>query len=238
MVFRAKFRDGLKQLFDQGQLQCPASQPRLSNPVVFASWLRHLCRRQWIVYTKRPFGGPQSVLAYLCRYTHRVAITNSRIEALDIHDGTVTFRYKDYAHESRIRSMTLQQQEFLRRFCLHILPARFVKIRHFGILSNPLVHLTTQSPHSPAGLRSCSAPREPLSAVLSTLRHQPDTDAFSCRVVERRGLSGSVQWQCICIGSGDVPFFSHTFGPNQCRYTTKHYVARNIIQDHRFGNPT
>jgi len=136
LVFRAKFRDGLKQLFDQGELQFPASQPRLSNPVVFASWLRHLCRHQWIVYTKRPFGGPQAVLAYLCRYTHRVAITNSRIEALDIHDGTVTFRYKDYAHESRIRSMTLPQQEFLRRFCLHILPPRFVKIRHFGILSN------------------------------------------------------------------------------------------------------
>src|SRR5947207_12204879 len=136
VVFRAKFRDGLKQLFDQSQLRCPNSQPRLSDPVGFASWLRRLCRHKWVVYTKRPFAGPQAVLAYLCRYTHRVAITNSRIEALDLHHRTVTFRYKDYAHESRIRSMTLPQEEFLRRFCLHILPPRFVKIRHFGMLSN------------------------------------------------------------------------------------------------------
>ena len=136
LVFRAKFRDGLKQLFAQSKLQFPSSEPRLSDPVVFASWLRRLCGHKWVVYTKRPFGGPQAVLAYLCRYTHRVAITNSRIEALDLHNGTVTFRYKDYAHESRIRSMTLPLQEFLRRFCLHILPPRFVKIRHFGILSN------------------------------------------------------------------------------------------------------
>jgi hypothetical protein len=136
LVFRAKFRDGLQQLFDQSQLRFPSSEPRLSDPIVFASWLRRLCRHKWVVYTKRPFAGPQAVLAYLCRYTHRVAITNNRIEAWDLHNGTVTFRYKDYAHESRIRSMTLPLEEFLRRFCLHILPPRFVKIRHFGILSN------------------------------------------------------------------------------------------------------
>jgi len=136
VVFRAKFRDGLQQLFDDGQLQFPSSEPRLSDPVVFARWLRRLCRHQWVVYTKRPFAGPQAVLAYLCRYTHRVAITNSRLEALDGQNGTVTFRYKDYAHQSQIRSMTLPLAEFLRRFCLHILPRRFVKIRHYGLLSN------------------------------------------------------------------------------------------------------
>src|SRR5437879_973092 len=76
LVFRAKFRDGLKQLFAQSKLQFPSSEPRLSDPVVFASWLRRLCGHKWVVYTKRPFGGPQAVLAYLCRYTHRVAITN------------------------------------------------------------------------------------------------------------------------------------------------------------------
>lgn len=76
------------------------------------------------------------MLAYLCRYTHRVAITNSRLEALDLQAGTISFRYKDYARGGQIRSMTLVRQEFLRRFCLHILPPRFVKIRHFGILSN------------------------------------------------------------------------------------------------------
>jgi hypothetical protein len=136
VVFRAKFRDGLQQLFDDGQLQIPSADPRLSDPVVFARWLRRLCRHKWVVYTKRPFAGPQAVLAYLCRYTHRVAITNSRLETLDSQNGTVTFRYKDYAHQSQIRSMTLPLPEFLRRFCLHILPLRFVKIRHYGLLSN------------------------------------------------------------------------------------------------------
>jgi hypothetical protein len=136
VVFRAKFRDGLQRLFDKGQVQFPRSETRLSDSLVFARWLRRLCRHKWVVYTKRPFAGPQAVLAYLCRYTHRVAITNSRLEAMDLQKGTVTFRYKDYAHGSEIRSMPLSMEEFLRRFCLHILPLRFVKIRHFGILSN------------------------------------------------------------------------------------------------------
>jgi len=136
VVFRAKFRDGLQQLFDAGQLQFPRTGPRLAEPMVFAHWRRRLCRPKWVVYTKRPFAGPQAVLAYLCRYTHRVAITNSRLQALDLQDGTVTFGYKDYAHESQRRSMSLSLAEFLRRFCLHILPLRFVKIRHYGLLAN------------------------------------------------------------------------------------------------------
>jgi len=136
LVFRAKFRDGLQRLFDQGQLQFPSSEPRLCQPAVFARWLRRLCHPQWNVYAKRPFAGPQAVLGYLCRYTHRVAITNSRLQALDLQKGTVTFSYKDYAHADQIRSMTLSLTEFLRRFCLHILPSRFVKIRHYGLLSN------------------------------------------------------------------------------------------------------
>lgn len=136
VVFRAKFRDGLQQLFDAGQLQFPRTGPRLAEPMVFAHWRRRLCRPKGVVYAKRPFAGPQAVLAYLCRYTHRVAITNSRLQALDLQDGTVTFGYKDYAHESQRRSMSLSLAEFLRRFCLHILPLRFVKIRHYGLLAN------------------------------------------------------------------------------------------------------
>jgi len=136
LVFRAKFRDGLQQLFDGGQLQFPSTQARLSEPEGFARWLRRLCRPKWVVYTKRPFAGPQTVLAYLCRYTHRVAITNSRLETLDRQRGAVTFSYKAYSHGSQIRSMTVSLPEFLRRFCLHILPSRFVKIRHYGLLAN------------------------------------------------------------------------------------------------------
>ncbi|MCU0279778.1 MAG: IS91 family transposase [Candidatus Nanopelagicales bacterium] len=136
VVFRAKFRDGLQQFFERGELLFPSSEPQFAQPAEFDRWLRRICRRKWVVYTKRPFAGPQVVLAYLCRYTHRVAITNGRLEALDLAHHAVTFRYKDYAHGSQTRSMTLPLEEFLRRFCLHILPPRFVKIRHFGLLSN------------------------------------------------------------------------------------------------------
>jgi Putative transposase/Transposase zinc-binding domain len=135
-VFRGKFRDGLQQLFDEGELTFPQSEPSLSDPAAFGRYLREVCRPKWVVYTKRPFLGPKAFLAYLCRYTHRVAISNNRIERLDREKGTVTFRYKDYSQEGRMRQMPLALPEFLRRFCLHILPPRFVKIRNYGLLSN------------------------------------------------------------------------------------------------------
>jgi putative transposase/transposase-like zinc-binding protein len=136
VVFRAKFRDGLQQLFERGQLQFPADQGRLQESAAFRCWLGWLCQGQWVVYSKRPFAGPKAVLGYLCRYTHRVAITNARLERLDLQHDTVTFRYKDYLHGGKHASMTLDLAEFLRRFCLHVLPSRFVKIRHYGLLSN------------------------------------------------------------------------------------------------------
>ncbi|MBN1548189.1 MAG: transposase, partial [Syntrophaceae bacterium] len=136
LVFRAKFREGLQRLFQEEQLQFSAAESSLEPPALFARWLRRLCRPKWVVYTKRPFSGPQAVLGYLCRYTHRVAISNRRLQALDRESGTVTFAYKDYAHGSQFRTMRLSCEEFLRRFCLHILPPRFVKIRHYGLLAN------------------------------------------------------------------------------------------------------
>ena len=91
-------------------------------------------KHKWVVYAKRPFGGPQQVLKYLSRYTHRIAISNRRLVAMD--DRTVTFRYKDYAQGSRPRTMTLDGKEFLRRFLLHAVPRGFMRIRHFGLLAN------------------------------------------------------------------------------------------------------
>ena len=135
-VFRAKFRDGLQRLFKEGKLTFPKSEPSLSDPVAFARYLQQTCRANWVVYAKRPFAGPEAFLAYLCRYTHRVAISNNRIERLDREKGAVTFRYKDYGQGGRMREMTLALGEFLRRFCLHILPPHLVKIRHYGLLSN------------------------------------------------------------------------------------------------------
>ena len=135
-VFRAKFRDGLQRLFKQGKLTFPKSESSLADPVGFARYLHQACGPNWVVYVKRPFAGPEAFLAYLCRYTHRVAISNNRIERLDREKGTVTFHYKDYSQGGRTRQMTLALSEFLRRFCLHILPPHFVKIRHYGLLSN------------------------------------------------------------------------------------------------------
>ena len=127
-VFRGKFVAGLKQAFQDGQLQFP------QNPKTFAAWLRPLFRTDWVVYAKPPFGGPQYVLHYLGRYTHRVAISNHRL--ISFAEGKVTFRWRDSAHHNEQKLMTLSLDEFLRRFLLHLLPKGFVRIRHFGFLAN------------------------------------------------------------------------------------------------------
>jgi hypothetical protein len=136
VVFRAKFRESLEKLFEKKKLTFPKSEPSLCEPAAFARYLQQACQPKWVVYTKRPFAGPEAFLAYLCRYTHRVAISNNRIDRLDHEKGALTFRYKDYSQEGRTRQMTLALAEFLRRFCLHILPRHFVKIRQYGLLSN------------------------------------------------------------------------------------------------------
>jgi hypothetical protein len=169
LVFRAKFGDGLQALFDQHQLQFPRTQPDLSEPTAWARWRRRWARRKWVVYAKRPFAGPQAVLAYLCRYTHRVALTNSRLEAWDPARGTVAFRYKDYAHGSQMRSLTLALEEFLRRFCQHILPARFVKIRHYGLLANR--DRPARIAQARALLAQGPARPEPTPALVRALKH-------------------------------------------------------------------
>jgi hypothetical protein len=133
-VFAAKYRDGLMALYAQGKLEFHGKLAAQSNPCAFARLVRKACRTKWNVYAKRPFGGPKQVLSYLSLYTHRIAIGNGRILALDT--STVTFAYKDYADDSKCKAMTLGLDEFLRRFCLHILPSRFVKIRHYGLLAN------------------------------------------------------------------------------------------------------
>jgi len=130
-VFRGKFVAGLREAIDAGKLTLAAA---LAEPAARARWYASLCAREWVVYAKRPFGGPQRVLKYLARYTHRVAISNSRLVAM--RDGRVTFRFKDYAAEDRQKTMTLDADEFLRRFVQHVLPRSFVKVRHYGLLAN------------------------------------------------------------------------------------------------------
>jgi hypothetical protein len=130
-LFRGKFLAGVKAAQKSGQLILP--EP-LQEPANFQALLDRLYRKTWVVYSKPPFGSPEQVLAYLARYTHRVAISNPRLVRLD--GGRVTFTYKDYSQGGRVREMTLPVMEFIRRFLLHVLPESFVRIRYFGLLSN------------------------------------------------------------------------------------------------------
>jgi hypothetical protein len=133
-VFRGKFTAGLKQAFQKGDLCLPGTLQPLQRQRTFQSFLRSLFRKDWVVYAKPPFGGPEYVLQYLARYTHRVAISNHRL--ISLSGGKVTFRWKDYARGNKSRLMTLSAEEFLRRFLLHVLPRGFVRIRFFGLLAN------------------------------------------------------------------------------------------------------
>ena len=133
-IFRGKFVDALEQAFQNGQLRFEGDLKLLAQPKIFAAWLRPLYRQPWVVYLKRPFGGPQYVLQYLGRYTHRVAISNHRLGSLT--DGQVTFRWRDSAHYNEQKLLPLSLNEFLCRFLLHILPKGFVRIRNFGFLAN------------------------------------------------------------------------------------------------------
>ena len=133
-LFRGKFVDALKEAFQNGQLHFHGDLKLLAQPEIFAAWLRPLHRQDWVVYLKRPFGGPAYVVHYLGRYTHRVAISNHRL--VSFKDGQVTFRWRDSAHHNEQKLMTLSVDEFLRRFLLHILPKGFVRIRNFGFLAN------------------------------------------------------------------------------------------------------
>jgi hypothetical protein len=135
-VFRGKFCAGLQRLYAAGQLEFHGQLSALAQAPHFQRLVRQATRRAWVVYAKRPFAGPQQVLAYLSRYTHRVAISPRRLLHLDVPAQTVTFAWKDYAHGARSKTMTLRVGEFVRRFCLHLLPKGLVKIRHFGFLSN------------------------------------------------------------------------------------------------------
>ena len=163
-VFRGKFVAGLKQAFLDGQLSFHGDLALLLQPKTFAAWLRLLFRKDWVVYAKRPFGGPEYVLQYLGRYTHRVAISNHRL--VSFAEAKVTFRWRDSSHNNQQKLMTVSLDEFLRRFLLHLLPKGFVRIRNFGFLANrrratllPLCfHLlgATQEPQAAQAVSSAS----------------------------------------------------------------------------------
>jgi hypothetical protein len=167
-LFRRRFLEELAAAHARTALHFFGEHAHLSDAAAFAQWLAPLRRIEWVVYAKRPFAGPQAVLAYLSRYTHRVAISNSRLLSLD--ERGVSFRWKDYRAHGRTRhkTMTLTAEEFMRRFLLHVLPAGFHRLRHYGLLANPtrkkniavaraLLHLRV--PADPLGIPANSAAR-------------------------------------------------------------------------------
>ena len=135
-LFRRRFLEELGVAYRAGELQFFGDYAELSDPKTFAKWLAPMGKCEWVVYAKRPFAGPAAVLAYLSRYTHRVAISNSRLISMD--ETGVTFRWKDYRANGKTRhkTMTLEPQEFMRRFLLHVLPSGFHRIRHYGLIAN------------------------------------------------------------------------------------------------------
>ena len=135
-LFRRRFLEELEKAHRMGQLQFFGDDVSLSEAAAFADWIAPLWKCEWVVYAKRPFAGPAAVLAYLSRYTHRVAISNGRLIAMDEHK--VSFKWKDYRAKGKTRhkSMTLDAGEFMRRFLLHVLPTGFHRIRHYGLIAN------------------------------------------------------------------------------------------------------
>ena len=168
LVFRAKYLAALEQAVAHGDLTFAAGTASLAEPAGVAVLITTLKATPWVVYAKRPFGGPDQVLRYLGRYTHRIAISNARL--ISLTDGVVRFRWKDYADRGRTKMMALGVEEFLRRVLLHVLPRGFVRVRHFGLLAN------AQRRGSIAQARSLLSPSPPTSSSANPADH----DATRC----------------------------------------------------------
>jgi len=178
-LFRRLFLEQLCNAFDAGNLEFFSSLESLRNPSAFRNYLAPLREVEWVIYAKRPFAGPEQVLDYVGRYTHRVAISNNRL--LDIAEGKVSFCYKDYRHEAQQKTMTLQAEEFIRRFLLHVLPEGFQRIRYYGFLANP---------YRQQKLARCRD-------LLGTSQPEPAASKVNKDYRDRyEELAGSTLWQC------------------------------------------
>jgi hypothetical protein len=182
-LFRRLFLEALQAAFHARELKFFGSLAGLSEPAAFARLIAGVRGAEWVVYAKPPFGGPEQVLAYLGRYTHRVAIANSRI--VELADGRVSFRWKDYRHHDKSKLMTLDAFEFIRRFLLHSLPDGFHRIRHYGFLANG---------HRTAKLALC---RKLLEAT--PVMDPPQPDPTLCKTTPGYSFD-----QCPCCGGGMI----------------------------------
>jgi hypothetical protein len=162
-VFRGKFCEALAQARSTGALLRPESPTTLDIPESFAQLRAQLYTKEWVVYAKPPFAGPEQVLDYVGRYTQRVAIANHRL--LDVRDGRVRFAYRNRRQDNRLQTMTLDADEFIRRFLLHVLPSGFMRLRHYGFLANRHKAHTLRRCRELLGQACAPSPRRPLSAV-------------------------------------------------------------------------
>ena len=188
-LFRGKFLAGLKKAYQAGQLTLTGSVRHLGDPRVFQLLLQQLYSQNWVVYAKRPFGGATQVFRYLGRYSHRVAIANSRLVSMD--GDRVSFRWMDYADHHRTKVMTVSAEEFLRRLLLHVLPKGFVRIRHFGLLASVNVATKLQRCRQLLGQETPSDPQPPkcwVDRVLEWTGQDPRRCPQCHGLLERRPL--------------------------------------------------
>ena len=185
-LFRRLFLAQLRAAFAKGKLAFSSTLSSLRDPQAFAQYLQPAAQAEWVVYAKRPFGGPAHVLQYLARYTHRVAISNNRL--LNIKGSRVAFTWKDYKRGAAQRTMTVEASEFIRRFLLHVLPGGFQHIRNYGFLGNRY--------------------RETKLAICRRLLNAPQPDAASLEHLDYRDLyeklTGTSLRQCPSCGCGHM----------------------------------
>jgi hypothetical protein len=174
-LFRRLFLDGLLALQKTGELAFFGDHEGLTDTAAFAKWLAPLRKAEWVVYAKPPFGGPEAVLAYLSRYTHRVAISNHRLISADA--DTVAFRWKDYRIKrgDRQKVMRLSTLEFIRRFLIHVLPDRFHRIRHYGLLASSARKTNITKIRDLLGVQRAEQPDtlEPVSEITTLTLREP-----------------------------------------------------------------
>jgi hypothetical protein len=204
-LFRGKFLAALKTLYQQGQLTLTGSVAHLNDPQAFQQLLDALYERKWLVYAKRPFGGPVQVFRYLGRYSHRVAIANSRLVSLD--DQQVTFQWKDYANGHQTKVLSLAAEEFLRRFLLHVLPKGFVRIRHYGLLAS--INVATKLARCRQLLGEEAPPTPPSKTWIDRMVEWTGEDPMRCPqcqgLLERRPLPKSAAATCLPAATAAEP---------------------------------
>jgi predicted Zn-ribbon and HTH transcriptional regulator len=183
-VFRGKIVDLLKRAYGSGKLHFHGKLASLVQPTAWQSQLDAAVKKDWVVYAKRPFGGPQRVLKYLARYTHRVAISNQRL--IELRDGQVSFQYKDYADGQQTKVMKLASSEFIRRFLMHTLPNGFVRIRYYGFLSNRDRHQRLDRCRRLLG--APNPPTQPAETAQLPAEDSPYLSPATCPICKRRSL--------------------------------------------------